>query len=111
VKETSEQVLVDRVISWVKENRLANGSRDIEISSDTNLLESGLLDSFAFVDLMLFLENSTGEKIDLMDVNPEEFAVVRGLCRLALRASQETQASAAGHESRSAEKLTAVSQL
>jgi acyl carrier protein len=111
VKETSEQALIDQVLCWVKENRLANGSSKIEISSNTNLLESGLLDSFAFVDLILFLENCTGEKVDLLDVNPEEFAVVRGLCRLALRTTQEMQASAAGHKSPPAEKLAALSQL
>jgi acyl carrier protein len=109
VKGTAEQVLVDQVIGWVKENRLANGSDDVPISSDTNLLESGLLDSFAFVDLILFLENCTGENVDLTDVNPEEFAVVQGLCRLALRGSQETHASADSRKSQPAEKLTAVS--
>jgi acyl carrier protein len=111
MKETSEQALVDQVIGWVKENRLANGANDLEISSDTNLLESGLLDSFAFVDLILFLENCTGEKLDLMEVNPEEFAVVRGLCRLALRTTQEAQANPAGHKSQPAEKLAAAAGL
>jgi len=111
VKGTSENALVDLVIGWVKENRLLDGASDTEISANTNLLESGLLDSFAFVDLILFLENCTGEKVDLMEVNPEEFTVVRGLCRLALRRSQETQASAGGGDSQSSEKLVADSKL
>jgi len=43
------------------------------------------LDSFAFVDLVLFIENCTQEKLDLLDVNPEEFTVVKSLCHLALQ--------------------------
>lgn len=81
----SERALVDLVIGWVKENKLHGSSHGVEISADTNLLESGLLDSFAFVDLLLFLENRIGEKIDLLDVEPEQFTVVKGLCLLAMR--------------------------
>ena len=68
----------------VKQNGL-NGASHTEISESTNLLESGLLDSFAFVDLVLFIENCTQEKLDLLDVNPEEFTVVKSLCHLALQ--------------------------
>jgi len=84
VKPVVEQELVQQVIGWVKENGL-NGARHTDISESTNLLESGLLDSFAFVDLILFIENFTQKKLDLLDVNPEEFTVVKGLCTLALR--------------------------
>lgn len=98
----SEQALVDRVIGWVKNSRLANGSGDILIGPDTNLLESGLLDSFAFVDLILFLEKCAGVEIDLTEVNPEEFLVVRGLCRLALRDGREPRTSALDQQFHSA---------
>ncbi len=83
-----EQELIDLVMGWVKENQLTNGSKHTEISENTNLLETGLLDSFAFVDLILFIESCTGAKIDLIDVNPEQFTVVKGLCQLALRNGQ-----------------------
>jgi acyl carrier protein len=85
VKTASEQELVDLVVGWVKENMLTNSSRDVEISGNTNLLESGLLDSFAFVELLLFIENCCGTKINLVDSNPEEFTVIKRLCRLALQ--------------------------
>jgi acyl carrier protein len=81
----AEQQLIELVVQWVRNNRLPSNSNHIEISENTNLLESGLLDSFSFVDLILFLETSTGAKMDLIDVNPEEFTVVKSLCRLALR--------------------------
>jgi len=84
VKPVAEQELIQQVIGWVKQNGL-NGASHTEISESTNLLESGLLDSFAFVDLVLFIENCTQEKLDLLDVNPEEFTVVKSLCHLALQ--------------------------
>ena len=84
MKPVAEQELIQQVIGWVKQNGL-NGASHTEISESTNLLESGLLDSFAFVDLVLFIENCTQEKLDLLDVNPEEFTVVKRLCHLALQ--------------------------
>lgn len=84
MKAAAEQELIQQVIQWVKENGL-NGASHSEISESTNLLESGLLDSFAFVDLVLFIENCTQKKLDLLDVNPEEFTVVKSLCQLAVR--------------------------
>ncbi|HKW34565.1 MAG TPA: acyl carrier protein [Candidatus Acidoferrum sp.] len=84
MKAVAEQELIDLAVRWVKENG-HNGSDHMEITEHTNLLESGLLDSFAFVDLVLFIENHTGNKLDLIDVDPEQFTVVRNLCHLALR--------------------------
>ena len=80
----AEKELIDLVVGWVKQNG-RNGSNHTEISESTNLLESGLLDSFAFVDLVLFIENCTRQKIDLTDVAPEEFTVVKSLCHLAFQ--------------------------
>ena len=84
MKAVAEQELIEQVIGWVKENGL-NGASHTDISESTNLLESGLLDSFAFVDLVLFIETRTQRKLDLLDVNPDEFTVVKSLCHLALR--------------------------
>jgi len=84
VNAVAEKELIDLVVGWVKQNA-RNGSNHTEISESTNLLESGLLDSFAFVDLVLFIENCTRQKIDLTDVAPEEFTVVKSLCHLALQ--------------------------
>ena len=84
MKTATEQELIYLVVDWVKENG-QNGAHHAEITEHTNLLESGLLDSFAFVDLILFIESQTQKKLDLIDVDPELFTVVRNLCHLALR--------------------------
>lgn len=84
----TETELIDLAIKWVQEHRLINDSVSIEITPDTNLMESGLLDSTGFVELILFVESQTRSPIDLNDVDPDEFAVVRHLSRIALRHHQ-----------------------
>ncbi len=84
----SEAQLVDLVITWVRGNHRPGNSRNGEISADTDLIAGGLLDSFGFIDLILFIESQSGCKIDLTDVDPSEFCVVKGLCRITLRNQQ-----------------------
>jgi len=84
---TQEQLL-QVLIEWIKSNKRT--SNHAEISPDTELLESGILDSFAFLDLILHVEGKTGLQIDLADADPREFAIVRGLSNLALK-SQPVQ--------------------
>lgn len=79
--------LVDVVIGWVKENKQSWDVPDPVINENTDLIAAGLLDSFGFVDLVLFLETECGIKIDLADADPAEFTVVKGLCNIALASS------------------------
>jgi acyl carrier protein len=83
-QEQMQQLLID----WIKANQ--RSSNHVDISADTELLGSGLLDSFGFLDLIMHIESKTGFQIDLADADPGEFAVVRGLCNLALK-SQAAQ--------------------
>jgi acyl carrier protein len=85
MKALSENELVDLVINWVRKNGQRNANGDVEITASTNLMESGLLDSFGFIELILFIESQSCCKVDLMDVDPSEFSVLRGLCKVALR--------------------------
>src|SRR3989442_1117867 len=81
----SENALLDLVMHWLREHKQTNGSAHVEISEDTNLMESGVLDSLGFIELIMFIETQSGCQIDLMDVDPAEFAVVKSLCGIALR--------------------------
>jgi acyl carrier protein len=83
----SEDQMVHLVVEWVKKNRLASGSASPEVTPDTDLISSGLLDSFGIVDLIMHIESESGCKVDLTDADPGEFCVVKGLCRIALKAS------------------------
>lgn len=71
------------VIEWIETNKRT--SNHVGISTETELLGTGILDSFGFLDLIMHIESKTGLQIDLADADPSEFAVVRGLCNLALK--------------------------
>jgi acyl carrier protein len=84
----SEAQLVDLVIEWVRSNHRPGNSRNGEISAGTDLIASGMLDSFGFIDLIVFIETQSGCRIELTDVDPSEFCIVKGLCRITLRNQQ-----------------------
>ena len=79
----SHEKLQQLVIDWIKINK--RRSTHEEISADTELLGTGILDSFGFIDLIVHIESKTGLHIDLADADPAEFSFVRGLCNLALK--------------------------
>jgi acyl carrier protein len=82
----SESDLINLVIEWVRENSPKGRFANIEIDENTDLFHSGLIDSLALVDLIDYLESETGCAVELADTDPAEFSVVRGLCRIALKA-------------------------
>jgi len=84
----TESDLVDLVIQWIKEYKNDDGLEDRPITAETDLIGTGLLDSYGMIDLLMFVETRTGCRIDLADVDPTEFSVVRGVCRIALRNHQ-----------------------
>lgn len=86
----TETELVDRVIQWVRQNSISGRSAEVPITSDTDLLAAGLIDSFGFVELVAFVESHEGCRVDLTDADPSEFAIVKGLCRIALKNSRST---------------------
>lgn len=84
----SHEQLQQLVIDWIKVNKRT--SNHVEIVVDTELLGTGILDSFGFLDLIMHIESKTGLQVDLADADTNEFAIVRGLCNLALK-SQAAQ--------------------
>jgi acyl carrier protein len=80
----TQDELAELIIQWVKENKQSADFPDSQITEDTDLMVAGLLDSFGFIDLVLFLEEQCNTKINLADVDPSEFTMVKGLCNIAL---------------------------
>ncbi len=85
MKPQLEIKLADLIIRWVRKNAQTNGNGQVELTGHTNLLETGLLDSIGFVELIVFMEGQTGCNIDLTDVDPSEFTTAEGLSQIALR--------------------------
>jgi acyl carrier protein len=50
-------------------------------SADANLIESGVLDSMMFVDLVVFIEERFGVVAELDDLELDNFATVAGMAR------------------------------
>jgi acyl carrier protein len=82
--------MTELIIQWVRDNRRPDDSADPEITEDTDLMSTGLLDSFGFIDLLLFIENQRGSKVNLTDVDPAQFTIVKGLSDLAFSNYDET---------------------
>jgi acyl carrier protein len=55
---------------------------DIEVTADTPLISSGLVDSFSMVSLKAFLERKYGIKIPDEDATPEAFDTVESIVRI-----------------------------
>jgi len=87
VNSLSQQELTHLIVQWVRNNRQAEDFADPEITEDTDLMASGILDSYGFVDLLLFLEQQTGNKVDLAEVDPTAFTIVKSLCQIVLAGS------------------------
>jgi acyl carrier protein len=77
----NQDQFVELLTNWFRENKQTSGG--LKITIDTELLGSGLLDSFDFLDLIVYIEGKTGKKIDLSVADPNQFALVRGLWQLA----------------------------
>jgi acyl carrier protein len=77
----NQDQFVELLASWFRVNKQT--SDGLKITADTELLGSGLLDSFDFLDLIVYIENKTGKKIDLSVADPNQFSLVSGLWQLA----------------------------
>jgi acyl carrier protein len=57
----------------------ARGSRHASVTSQTDLLESGLLDSLLLVDLILHVEEAHDVRFDSDQVNPSNFRTIEDI--------------------------------
>ncbi len=52
------------------------------LKNDDDLLDSGLIDSYALVELCLAVEARTGATIDISELEPEQFGSIAALYRV-----------------------------
>ena len=64
---------------------LSNHARDdlSEVTEDTELFSSGLIDSFAMVDLLLFLEKHTGTRLGPEDIDLDNLDTIGRIIKFA----------------------------
>ena len=80
--EASEGKLISIVLRWVREHSQSEDINRPPLTPETDLIASGALNSFGFLDLLLFLEDRTGRTIDLDHVEPSDVTIVKRLCGL-----------------------------
>jgi acyl carrier protein len=61
--------------AWLQENNPAVG----EIRFDAQLTAEGILDSFQFVNFLLYIEYVRGAEIDRSMVDPKSFATINAI--------------------------------
>lgn len=68
------------VINGIKRKNEMGDSFDIDsVDHDESLIELGILDSLAYVNLVLELEAETNASVSLADIDPFEHTSVNGL--------------------------------
>lgn len=75
-----EEDLAAEVQTWLREKLLA-----VIESQETDLLATGILDSLALVQLLLYLEQHFGLKIVMEQLDIEDLRSVRSIVRLVAR--------------------------
>jgi acyl carrier protein len=72
-----------KIIEYMQQD-LAVDTADIEV--DTPLFSSGIIDSFALVDLIIFLEEQCNFRINAMDVNLDNMDSIKRMLDFTSRA-------------------------
>ena len=85
-----EEHLVNCIMQWLANSPQLNTASPSALKEDTDLIGSGLLDSLGFIELLVYVESVTGEKIDLSDLAPSDFTTIRGLVKSVLHHEKET---------------------
>ena len=67
----------------------SRGPRHAEVTSLTDLLESGLLDSLLLMDLIFHIEEAYGIQFDSDHVNPSNFRTIADIVNFVLAQSPE----------------------
>lgn len=88
----TEQALNSLIKEWVTTKGQTLHSVPVDVKEDTDLIASGALDSMGFIELLLFVESITGQKIDLSDLDPNEFTTIQGLSQNIVNGSSKSAA-------------------
>jgi len=66
---------IDEVRNWI----LGRHPERADIDGEENLIESRLVDSLTFVELVYVIENATGAEIDFDDIDVQDFQTLSAI--------------------------------
>jgi acyl carrier protein len=67
------------VIERIQAAAAANGTSLAGLDDEFNIVDSGVLDSIGFIDLITSIEDQFDLEIDLSEADPDEFTTLAGL--------------------------------
>ena len=70
----------EKLIAFIRKEFLTDPSQ--EITADTSLISSGLIDSFSLVSLQAFIEKEWGKKIPAPKITAHSFDTVRDMVQV-----------------------------
>jgi len=73
-------MIMESIINAYISRELVSKPDQLPLKNDTQLLDTGLLDSLSVLKLVLFLEKEFGIVMDPEDVIPEHFQTVDAIC-------------------------------
>ncbi len=85
-----EEQLSGLIKEWIIKNHTGHEAGVTDFTENDDLFASGALDSIGFSELLVHVESITGNNIELTDLDPSEFASIRGLSRSLLKSWSRT---------------------
>lgn len=70
----------EKLINFIKSEYLTD--EDVEITADTKLISSGLIDSFSLVSLQMFIEKEFEKRIPAPRITAESFDTVNQMIEI-----------------------------
>ncbi len=72
-----------KLIDYIQNHLVPGALPDLAVDSD--LVGEGILDSTAFMQLVLWIEDQFGHSVDVDDMTPENFGTVRNMAEYVRR--------------------------
>ncbi len=76
------------IVEFLSRAAASKGMNAVEAATHTHMVDSGLLDSFAFLELLAALEARFDAELDLADADPDVFLRIGGLAALVSSAAR-----------------------
>jgi len=72
----------ETILEYVIDEYVDEDDSDSEVTFDTPLISSGIVDSFSMVSLKVFLEKKYGVALPDSEATPEAFDTINSICEL-----------------------------
>jgi acyl carrier protein len=67
-----------KVEAWITDQQ-DTATRQAKLDPDLDLFETGILTSLQVIELLVVIERSGGEKVDRMQIQPDDFRTLRAV--------------------------------